>query len=266
MKEQVLSNLPDSFPWINQIHYFDCINSTNTQAKAMAAEGASHGTVLIADRQTDGRGRMGRSFHSPANMGIYLSIILRPDTKPTQLMHLTCATGVAACNAIEVACGFRPKIKWANDLIYQKKKLGGILTELSLNSKTGLVDYAIIGIGINCNQSPTDFPEDIREIATSLSVARAKHVDRPALIANLLCEIENMSNMLLPQKNVIMAQYRKDCFTIGEEISVVKCDCVRHGRALDIDDDGALIVSFPSGTVETVNTGEVSIRGMYGYL
>lgn len=266
MKNQILSKLPKSFPWTAQIHCFECVDSTNSLAKTMAASGAPHGTVIIANGQTGGRGRMGRSFHSPSHMGIYMSVILRPQVQPTDLMHLTCATGVAVCNAIENTLAFRPGIKWANDLVYQKKKLGGILTELSLNAKTGMTDFAIIGIGINCNQAADDFPEDIREIATSLSAVCGNLTEKSSLIANLLIVLETMSNTLISQKSAIMENYRKDCITIGEEISVVSNDTVRHGEALSVDDEGALTVMFSEGYTEKVNTGEISIRGMYGYL
>ena len=144
------------------IHYFDTIDSTNTRARELARQGASHGTVLIADHQTSGRGRRGRSFHSPAGSGIYMSVILRPNCSPQELMHLTCAVAVAACDAVETTAGIRPGIKWINDLILQNRKLGGILTEMSVDAKTGMVEYAVIGIGINCSQTPNDFPADIR--------------------------------------------------------------------------------------------------------
>ena len=158
MIASILNRLPEDFPWKHSIQYFPTIDSTNTRAKLLAAQGAPHGTVLIAGHQSGGRGRMGRSFHSPEGMGIYLSVILRPDCPATDLMHLTCAAGVAMCDAVEAAAGFRPGIKWTNDLIWGKRKLGGILTELSLKSD-GTADYAVVGIGINCCQQPEDFPE-----------------------------------------------------------------------------------------------------------
>ena len=126
------------------IHRFDTIDSTNNRAKDMAQQGAPHGTVLIARHQTGGRGRLGRSFHSPPGSGIYLSMILRPSCRPDKLMHLTCAAAVAMCDAIQAATGFRPGIKWTNDLVHNRMKPGGILTELSFAS-TGCLDYVIVG-------------------------------------------------------------------------------------------------------------------------
>ena len=154
MKQRILDHLPRNHPWAGNIHYFDTIDSTNTEAKRLAAAGAPHGTVLIAGHQTGGRGRMGRSFHSPAGLGIYLSVILRPECAPGDLMHLTCAAAVAMCDAVENAAGFRPGIKWTNDLVYGKRKLGGILTELAFGS-SGRVDYAwrTIVHGVEKNQT-----------------------------------------------------------------------------------------------------------------
>lgn len=265
MIDSIFASLPEDFPWKDSIHYFDIIDSTNTRAKQMAAEGAPHGTVLIAERQTGGRGRLGRSFHSPAGSGIYLSVILRPQCHASRLMHLTCATGTAMCDAVEAACGFRPGIKWTNDLVFRKRKLGGILTELSLDA-AGNAAYAVVGIGINCTQAETDFPENIRSIATSLKLCTDKSIDRSRVIAAMLICLEEMSQTLLPQKTLIMDQYRNDCITVGQAISVITGDHIRHGTALSVDEDGALVVRFSDGHTESVSSGEVSIRGMYGYL
>lgn len=265
MTDLILANLPSAFPWKNRIHYFDTIDSTNNRAKQMAAEGAPHGTALIAGLQTGGRGRMGRSFYSPAGKGVYLSMILRPGCHASKLMHLTCAAGVAACNAVQTVSGLRPGIKWTNDLVIGTHKLGGILTELSLDAG-GNVAYAIVGIGINCRHQAEDFPPEIRDMATSLSMATENDVAPSLLAAALLTELERMSSKLLTGHAALMALYRQDCITLGKQISMLRGDDVRHGTAVDIDPDGALIVLFPDGHTETVSAGEVSVRGMYGYI
>lgn len=231
----------------------------------MAKEGAPHGTVLIADAQTGGRGRMGRSFHSPAGQGLYMSILLRPECKPDALMHLTCAAAVAACDAIRACIGITPGIKWTNDLVWGKRKLAGILTELGIG-KDGSVAYAIIGIGINCMQQPSDFPAELQSVATSLSEITAVPVDRDRLAAALIGALSEMSTHLLCAKEETLTRYRDLCVTLGNEVSVVRADDVRHATAVDIDSDGALIVRFPDGSTESVSSGEVSIRGMYGYV
>ena len=267
MKEQILSCLPGDHPWQNQIHWFDSIDSTNLEAKRMAQSGSSHGTVLIANHQTAGKGRLGRTFLSPDGMGIYMSVILRPHCRPDRLMHLTCAAAVFASNAIEAAAGFRPFIKWTNDLVYQDRKLAGILTELSIDPKTGLVDYAIIGIGINCCQNIADFDPSIQTFAGSLSMFTEKSVDRARVAAELIRAFRELDGALLRDYAKIMENYREHCITIGKDVSVVRADGkIRYGHAVDVDGEGALLVRFPDGSTEALNSGEVSVRGMYGYV
>jgi len=265
MKEQILQYLRESCPWQDSLICFSSIDSTNTRAKILAAEGAPHGTVLIADQQTGGRGRRGRSFHSPAGSGIYMSVILRPGCVPTDLMHLTCACAVAVCDAVENAVGIRPGIKWTNDLVCGSRKIAGILTELGL-SPSGKVDYAVIGIGINCTQCESDFPEEIRSIAGSLSSVTGQDIDRAKVAAAMMDALWRMDRCLLSHKADMLRRYCDDCITLGKEISLVRGDEIRHGTALDIDEEGALLVRFADGHSEIVNSGEVSIRGMYGYV
>ncbi len=247
------------------MQYFSELDSTNDRLKIMARQGAPHGTVLIADRQTGGHGRMGRSFLSPGGVGVYLSILLRPNCKPTKLLHLTCAAAVAMCDAVEKSAGFRPGIKWTNDLVFEKRKLGGILTELGLSPK-GMVDYAIVGIGINCCQQAEDFDPEIRDIAGSLAMASGTQIDRGQVAAAMMEALKDMDTALLTEKDAMLERYRADCITLGQEISLVRCDEVRHGKALTVDEAGALVVKFSDGHTEAVNSGEVSVRGMYGYV
>jgi len=266
MKDLILQHMKESCPWQDSLLWFHSIDSTNTRAKELAAQGAPHGTVLLADHQSGGRGRLGRSFHSPAGTGIYMSLILRPNCTPQELMHLTCAAAVALCDAVEVSCGIRPGIKWTNDLVWGRRKLAGILTELGI-SPQGRVDYAIVGIGINCCQKSSDFPEEIRHMAGSLHSVTGAAIDRPKVAGALLDALYRMDQNLLSCPKAVMDSYRKDCITLGQAVSVVKADgYVRHGTALDIDDTGGLIVLFDDGRSETVNSGEVSVRGMYGYV
>ena len=265
MKEHIFNSLPRNYPWKEHFHYLEETDSTNTRIKNMAKDGAPHGTVLIADRQTGGHGRLGRSFHSPGGVGIYMSILLRPDCKPAQLLHLTCATAVAMCDAVEKAAGFRPGIKWTNDLVSGKRKLGGILTELGFTS-SGTVDYAVIGIGINCCQRLSDFAPDIRDIAGSLSMITGTETDRAKVAAAMMEALHEMSETLLTGKEAMLERYRADCITVGQDISLVRSDEVRHGHAVDVDESGSLVVRFGDGHTEAVSSGEVSVRGMYGYV
>lgn len=265
MKEAVLSRLSPDYPWKDRLHWFDSIGSTNDHLKALARQGAPHGTAVIAGHQTGGKGRMGRSFESPAGKGVYLSLLLRPSAAPEQLMHLTCAAAVAMCDALEAACGIRPGIKWTNDLVWGKRKLGGILTELGLGTG-GTVDYAIIGIGINCCQQEEDFSPEVRSIATSLASVTSAPVEIPGVAAAMLEALFCMDCILLHRKEHILSRYRDNCITLGKAVSVVRGTLVRHGTALDVDENGALVVAFSDGTSEAVNSGEVSVRGMYGYV
>ena len=256
--------LPGDHPWQNQIILLDSVESTNTLAKEMAKNGAPHGTVLLAQQQTGGRGRLGRSFSSPAGLGAYVSVILRPECAAEALMHLTCAAAVAACQAVEAATSLRPDIKWTNDLVVGKRKLGGILTELSI-AADGAVEYAIVGVGINCLHKEEDFPEELRPIATSLALA-GKTVSPAALAAAMVTSLHRMDSRLPKEKWMIMNQYRAACVTLKKKIMVIRGDQIRFGKAWDVDDDGRLTVSYSDSTLELLTSGEVTIRGENGYI
>ena len=264
MKDAIFNALSPDYPWADRFHYFNTVDSTNNYLKRQALLGAPHGTVAVADCQTGGKGRLGRSFQSPGGVGIYLSMLLRPDCPQEQLMHLTCAVGTAMCDALEEAAGVRPGIKWTNDLVCEKRKLSGILVEL-LNDTRGKL-CVIIGIGVNCCQQLTDFPEELRDRAGSLAMVTGRRIDRPKVAAAMMEALADMDRNLLTGKEAMLEQYRRDCVTLGQKISVVRGDEIRHGTALDIGDDGDLIVRFDDGHTEAVSSGEVSIRGMYGYV
>lgn len=266
MLPQILASLPQDYPWREEIRYFDTIGSTNTYLKEQASLGAPHGTAAIADCQTLGRGRLGRRFQSPKGSGIYLSVLLRPRCAPQALMHLTCAAAVAMCDAVEEATGTRPGIKWTNDLVMGNRKIAGILTEMAVTAQ-GTVDYAIIGVGINCCQTEADFPPEIRNTAGSLEMLLHRPVSRPVLAARMLWAFSRMDRALLSGKETMLTQYRKDCITLGREISLVRGEELRHGTALDIGPEGDLIVRFSdTGEISAVSSGEVSVRGLYGYV
>ena len=248
------------------VQIFEEVTSTNTLLKELGRQGAPTGTVLVADRQTGGRGRLGRSFLSPGGVGVYLSALIRPNCAPRSLMHLTCAVAVAMCDAVEKAFGFRPGIKWTNDLVVGRKKLGGILTELGLDPKTGLVSYAVLGIGINCGQTEADFDESIRSMATSARMVLGHEADRDRLIAEMILALEEMDRQLLRSPDEMLERYRRDCITLGQDVSILRGDEVRHARALDIDAEGGLVVRYDNGETGTVTSGEVSVRGLYGYI
>jgi BirA family biotin operon repressor/biotin-[acetyl-CoA-carboxylase] ligase len=263
MLSHIQQHLADH-PWCDRVHWYDEIGSTNDLARQMAYEGCPSGTCILAGKQTNGHGRMGRSFSSPDGMGVYLSCILRPNCKPEQLMHLTCAAAVAAADAVKDAAGVDCGIKWTNDLVVGTKKLGGILTALQIDPNTGLVSAAILGIGINCLQSKGDFPPELRDMATSLAM-HTKRCDPAALAAALIQRLQQMDGQLREKKQ-IMASYKARCVTLGKEVSWMAGDTLHHGTALDLDENGGLVLQLSDGTTKIAAFGEVSIRGMYGYL
>ena len=265
MKQEILSVLPGDHPWQNTLICYDSIPSTNDLAKTLARDGAPEGTVIVAAAQTAGRGRLGRSFHAPNRLGLYFSLILRPECPPEQLLHLTCAAGVAACNAVQHLTGVRPQIKWTNDLVIGKRKLGGILTEISVNP-SGMVEWAVIGIGINCLHKTENFPPLLQKIATSLLQETGNSFSPAHLAGHLMQALYLVNQNLIGGKATLMDIYRKDCMTVGNDVVLLRGDEKRYGTALDIDGNGGLVVQFDDGSTETVQSGEISVRGLYGYV
>ena len=261
MKNEILSLLPPDCTWGESVYYLESVDSTNGFAKALAKDGAPQGTAVIAMRQTDGRGRMGRSFQSPEG-GHYMTVILRPKCRAEDLMHLTCAAGVAAADAIYQASGIRPGLKWINDLVIGTQKVGGILAEMSL-TPSGDVDFALIGIGINCKDT---IPPELSQIATALDREAGKPVSPARLAAGLLVSLHKMSATLLSEKKHMMDSYRQQCITTGREVVLLRDEEKRKAFALSVTDDGGLLVEFPDHHREVIASGEVSVRGLFGYL
>ncbi len=170
----------------------DVIDSTNTECKRRAVSGAPEGLVVIADKQTGGRGRLGRSFQSPPGCGLYLSALLRPRLEPQAVTDFTAWVAVAVCDGVEAACGLRPRIKWTNDLVVEGRKLCGILTELGLESETNALEYLVTGIGINVNHCPEDFSQEVRPMAASLAQALGHKVRRAELAAQVILALDRM--------------------------------------------------------------------------
>lgn len=246
---------------------FDELDSTNLRAKQLALAGAPDGAVVTADCQTAGRGRMDRSFQSPRGKGVYLTALLRPDLPPERLLPVTAMAGVAVCDAVEELCGVRPGLKWPNDPVLGGKKLCGILTELSLEGETGRVQYLVLGIGVNVGQTAGDFTPEVAEMATSLAMALGRSVSRPALAAAEIRALDRLyADLLAGNLAPYLAACRRDCVNLGRTVQLISPDGTREtARALDIDDDFSLVVRGSAGEVKTVRSGEVSVRGMYGY-
>lgn len=239
----------------------ETVDSTNTFLKELARQGAPHGTIVAAHQQTGGRGRLGRSFSSPPGLGLYLSVLWRIQAAPEQLMHLTCVAAEAARRAVQEAAGIDPQLKWINDLVVGKRKLCGILTEL-VSTDQGLA--VVCGIGVNCKQEPKDFPPEIADMAVSIRQLGGKE-DRSALAAALIRQLDAACEDLLTPAQW-MADYRRHCMTLGQDVQLIRGDEVRLAHAEDITEQGALLVTLQNGAREAVFSGEVSVRGMYGYL
>ena len=267
MKERILQELSPDYPWKAHFHWVSKTGSTNDDLKNLAKQGAPHGTVLIADRQSGGHGRMGRSFHSPEGVGIYMSILLRPACSPVELMHLTCAAAVAMCDAVEDAVGLRPGIKWTNDLVYGGKKICGMLTEMALESESGRVQHMIVGVGVNVHHTAEDFSPEVAALASSLEAVTGKSICRSQLTAAMIEELLKLPALLENPDTICnyVADYRAHCVTLGKDARLMWRQGEEKVFALDIDDAFGLVVRHADGTEETIRSGEVSVRGLYGY-
>ncbi len=249
-----------------RLHCFDEVDSTNSFLKQEALAGAPHGTVAVANCQTGGRGRMSRVFQSPRDRGVYLSILLRPNLSPAELMPVTALTAVAMCDAVEAACGLRPQIKWTNDLVMKGRKLAGILTEMALEGETGLVQYLVMGTGVNVLHTPEDFSPEVAAMATSLRQELGISVSRPVLAAEMIRAFNRLGEDLGGDYSRYLADYRRDCVTIGKQVQLLWQDRRETVEALDVDDQFGLVVRHKDGHTEVIRSGEVSVRGMYGYV
>ena len=238
------------------------VDSTNNYLKTLAANGASDGTAVLSLKQTAGRGRRGRSFLSEPG-GLYLSFLMRPQEPAEALLHLTALAGLCVCTAVKQVTGMQAGIKWPNDPVLNGKKLCGILTELSVSLETQEPEYVVIGIGINCNQ--TQFPQEL-DMATSLRIEAGRPADVNAIAAALLLELSRMRREFLSRKSDWIAAFSQNCLTVGKDIQILRAGTVRQAKATGIGPDAELLVEYPDGTSGSVSSGEVSVRGLYGYV
>ena len=233
------------------------VTSTNTLAKEIAISGAPEGTTIIATEQTEGRGRMGRSFYSPVSTGLYLSLVLRPRLDLNNSLLITTSAAVAVAKAIEKLTNNEVQIKWVNDLFMDGKKVCGILTEASLNIENGGLEYAVVGIGINVTTKA--FPDDIKKIAGSIFSDKPENKPITSILAaevlnNLSASMDNLTD------HSYLLEYKKRSFLIGKELFVLKVNETKPAKAIDIDDKARLIVEYPDRTKEALSSGEVSVR------
>ena len=243
-----------------QIRCFQTISSTNTVLKTIASEGAPGGLALIAGQQTNGRGRMGRSFYSPSDTGLYLSLLLRPELVASDVTGITACAAVAVALEIEELSGQKASIKWVNDVFVGGKKVCGILTEASIDCETGLIHYLVIGIGINTAVPEGDFPEDLQGIAGA--AFREKIPDlRCRLAAGVLDRLMMYAQDLTDDQ--IYEEYKKRSLVLGMPINILSAGKEPEPAVvLDLDRDYALVVQCEDGSVRRLNSGEVSVRIM----
>lgn len=228
-------------------------------AEELARQGVAEGMVVISERQTKGRGRKGRSWASPAGEGVYLSIILRPNLRPTQALQISLIAGVAVSKAITRVTPLQPRIKWPNDITIGGKKVGGILIEMS--SETDRVNHVILGIGINVNTQRSLLPEPIRGIATSLAAECGEYVSRVRLLQCLLAEFEMLySEFLKSGFDTMREEWKALDNTIGSWVKVSSGDEEMEGEALDIDREGFLLIRKADGEVKRIISGDVDLR------
>jgi BirA family transcriptional regulator, biotin operon repressor / biotin---[acetyl-CoA-carboxylase] ligase len=236
------------------IHYRDSLPSTNDLAFRLAQEGASHGEVVIAEQQTQGRGRRGRSWVSPAGLNLYCSVILRPELPPQRAPELTLLTAVAVAETLREAGG-HAYIKWPNDLLVEGRKIGGILTELSADPD--VIQFVVIGVGVNLNARPSHFPPELTSVATSLAQVRGHEVPRALFTAALWTRLEHWLDLHQERGfRPIGEAWRALSETLGQDVLVRTERREFRGRAEDIDEVGALLVRTPDG-LERVVAGDV---------
>lgn len=232
--------------------------STNTTAREKAAAGAAEGYTVIAGAQTDGRGRKGRSFFSPADTGVYMSIVLRPSRWTSkQALKLTTMAAVAVCEAIDAVSDEKAYIKWVNDIYISGKKVCGILTEASLGLEDDFLEYAVLGIGINVSAPKNGFPDELRDIAGAV-FSQAQCDGKNRLAAEILNRF--MEHYKNPHQTDYVCSYRKRSLVIGKEIRFMSSGSLKKAVALDIDDDCRLIIRDEDGNIKTLSSGEISIR------
>ncbi|MGN0160549.1 MAG: biotin--[acetyl-CoA-carboxylase] ligase [Lachnospiraceae bacterium] len=262
--EQTVAPKLDTKSWGRNLLFFEEVDSTNNVIKKEAENGAPAGTLAIAEIQTAGRGRRGRSWSSPKSSGIWMSYLLRPEIAPGNASMLTLVAAMAARKAIYQETGLETLIKWPNDIVVHGRKVCGMLTEM--NAEVDWVHYVVIGIGFNVNTK--EFPEEIRPVATSLQIEMGHTVNRSNIIAKFGKAFEEYYDLFLQTEDLcqIMEEYNKNLANNGKEVRIIETNNEYTGVAKGINEMGELIVMGDDGQEHIVRSGEVSVRGIYGYV
>lgn len=253
-----LTGLLDTAIIGSDIVYRETVGSTNDLAKELAQKGAADGTVIIAEEQTAGKGRMGRRWFSPAGKGLWFSVILKPEISPTDAPKLTLVTAVAVALALR-GIGIPAGIKWPNDILIHGRKLAGILTEM--NAEFDRVHYLIVGIGINVSLGTGILPSELSDIVTSLEEHMEGRYSRIQILASLLNNLDSLyRNFSQGQFSQILTQWKEMSVTLNRKVRIHAIGNVDEGIAFDIDEEGALLLMKEDGTLKRVLSGEVSLR------
>lgn len=243
------------------VYYYPIVDSTNEAAKRLANEGAENGSVFVAEQQSHGKGRLGRNWVSPPGEGIWFSVLLRTSVIPLQISNITLLAGLAVSKGIENNTGLKARIKWPNDVVIGTKKVCGILTEMAAEIER--VNYIVIGIGVNAN-TPA-FPEEISIKATSILLETGKAVRRAALLREILAEFEKLyDKYFIRGEDGMLEEYKPYCISLGRKVSTIRNGKPVTGIAEDITPSGELLVQCEDGSSLAVNSGEVTVQGIYG--
>ena len=240
----------------SRVRCFDETDSTNLQACRLGDEGEVDGLVVVADRQSSGKGRMGRRWESPGGVNLYASILLRPAILPFEAPKLTFLSAVAVCRAITNCTGLQPTVKWPNDILLGGAKVAGLLNEMS--SETDQVHYVVLGIGVNLNMRAEQFPADLRYPATSLAIVAGKTVSRLRFTRTLLQEIDALYQTYLEEGSApIMSAWTELCDMTGKAVQVDCNELKIEGTMVGLAEDGALLVRTATGKIENIYAGDV---------
>lgn len=240
------------------IRVFDETSSTNDLMDRMARDGVKEGLVVFAESQTKGRGRMGRHWTSPRGKGLWFSVLLRPSLTPQGATKITIMAATALCRAIRIQTRLNPEIKWPNDVLFKGRKAAGILTEM--NAELDKIKQVVVGMGVNVNLAASDFPPDLRRLATSLRIESGQEISRPALAASILRELDyDYRRIRLGKFNEIADEWVQQCGTIGMNVTITAGDRKISGRAEALDRDGALLLRAHHGHLERIIGGDVTL-------
>lgn len=262
-KEELVSRIKTKWAG-RQVVYYPKTGSTSLDAKRLAEEGAPHGTLVVANYQDAGKGRRGRSWDSPEGMNIYFSLLLKPDFSPEKASMLTLVMALSVAEAIEKESACTPYIKWPNDLVISGKKICGILTEMTLEEE--YIQSIVIGVGINLLQK--EFPEEMKHTATSILLETGTGPVRSSMIVNVMEAFEANYQIFLEDLSLVNLKeaYEKRLVNLGKVVKIIDPKGEWCGKALGINSQGELLVEKEDGTTMNIYAGEVSVRGVYGYV